>query len=542
MIRILHGYIGRELLKATGLSLVPFTLVMTIFAIIEPMRGQGLAPAQIAALFGYTLPVMLSLTLPIAALFAATIVYGRFSQDNELMACRASGLSVLTLLKPALLLGALVTVVSLGLNSYVSPRIVEMGERAAMANVRGIVYGQLSGEENARFRRGLIRAEEVYEDHDVLRGMVVAQFNRPGDVEFYLARQTHLDFLTEGDKVRIKPNMRHVHVVMTAEQSVGWQQTADLGYWPLPDVVQEHPSWYDWSRLMEIHRHPRKHPEIRRDMESVQEQLLHALAVRRVADAINDDGEYAELGDERNLYVIKAARAEWDGGESVRLFGDDDRLEVQVIRDGRLYQLVTAERADIVAHKPDEDLAGAMDRETRSQIGIELRRNVQVQTHLEDGEFDTHRREGWAIGGLEIPRDIVAEAEPRSLEHLYQLTEQTLDADRAEQALSRLRHRSPRLLNRILAEMHTRMAYGISCFLLVAMGAALGLVFRGGEIISAFALSVVPAALVIVLVVMGKQLMTSRDVPVSVGIVVIWSGIVALIIGDLCIYYYLKRR
>ena len=55
---------------------------------------------------------MVSLTLPIAALFAATIIYGRFSQDNELMACRASGICTLSLLRPAVWLGVVVSIVT----------------------------------------------------------------------------------------------------------------------------------------------------------------------------------------------------------------------------------------------------------------------------------------------------------------------------------------------------------------------------------------------------------------------------------------------
>ena len=83
MIRTLQMYLGRELAKVTLLALASFTLVMTVFAIIEPLRKQGLAGEQVVSLVAFTLPVMLSFTLPIASLFAATIVYGRFAQDNE---------------------------------------------------------------------------------------------------------------------------------------------------------------------------------------------------------------------------------------------------------------------------------------------------------------------------------------------------------------------------------------------------------------------------------------------------------------------------
>ena len=40
-----------------------------------------------------------------AALFATTVVYGRLSADNELTACRAGGLSHLTVTLPAFILG-----------------------------------------------------------------------------------------------------------------------------------------------------------------------------------------------------------------------------------------------------------------------------------------------------------------------------------------------------------------------------------------------------------------------------------------------------
>ena len=99
--KTLHRYLGIELARVTGLALVAFTLVLTVFAIIEPLRKEGLSGSQAMVLFVFTVPILLSLTLPIAALFAASIVYGRFSQDNELLASRASGISTLTLLRPA---------------------------------------------------------------------------------------------------------------------------------------------------------------------------------------------------------------------------------------------------------------------------------------------------------------------------------------------------------------------------------------------------------------------------------------------------------
>ncbi|MFW6065784.1 MAG: LptF/LptG family permease, partial [Planctomycetota bacterium] len=494
-------------------------------------------PAQVAALFGYTLPVMLTLTLPVAALFAATIVYGRFSQDNELMACRASGIATVTLLEPALVLGAVVTIISLILGNFITPQMVEMGERAAKANARGIVYSKLSSEEHTRFQDSLIRADEVHEEHDMLRGTVVAQVDRPGDVRIYLASAAYLSFFQQSDESYVSAYMVNPQVVRTGNYMVGQEGSQQFDSWPLPDLVREHPSWYDWPKLIHIYRNPHEHPEIRQDMEDIQEKIRHAVMARDIDEGVNNSGEYAELSDEQGRYVIRAQKSQWNGGDTVRLIGDTEGtggVEVRVVREGEVTQTVTASEGTVSAST--SQFAES------SRVSIDLRGDVRVSSTTEDGEVVAHHRESWGVGGLKVPESVTNEAETYNLEHIYQLAETHLVEESALGDVRRLQQRAPRLLNRILAEMHGRVAYGVSCFLLVAMGAALGLIFRGGEVISAFALCVLPTALVIVLVIMGKEMMTSPDISVSAGLATMWSGIMALVVGDAVFYSYLARR
>ncbi|KKL66872.1 hypothetical protein LCGC14_2140620, partial [marine sediment metagenome] len=128
---------------------------------IDRLRKRGLAGGQVAELILYTMPWMLSLTMPIAALFAATIVYGRFSMDNEMTACRASGVSTLNVLLPALMLGAIVTVLSLGLSNYVVPSMLEMLSRSVKDNAMAIVGHRLDSQ--GYFKQGtrVIHADAV---------------------------------------------------------------------------------------------------------------------------------------------------------------------------------------------------------------------------------------------------------------------------------------------------------------------------------------------------------------------------------------------
>ena len=90
--------------------------------------------------------------------------------------------------------------------------------------------------------------------------------------------------------------------------------------------------------------------------------------------------------------------------------------------------------------------------------------------------------------------------------------------------------------------MHGRVAFSISCVLLVMLGGALGLIFRGGQVIVAFATTVAPASAVFVTIIMGKKMVQNPDAPMAMGLGAIWSGIVLLGAATAWIYLYLARK
>ncbi|MCK4276000.1 MAG: LptF/LptG family permease, partial [Phycisphaerae bacterium] len=174
-------------------------------------------------------------------------------------------------------------------------------------------------------------------------------------------------------------------------------------------------------------------------------------------------------------------------------------------------------------------------------VSISLRGPAQLYSPFVDDE--PSRRGGWKIDRCIMPPDIVRNAEKINLTDLYDRAE-AVTAN--EHILNQIKHlkqsRVPKLIGGVTAEIHSRPAYCLSCFLLVAMGAALGLIFRGGQMISAFALSVIPAAVVIVMVLMGKEMVSNPDSPRAVGLMAIWGGNLMLLIADSLVYLYLMRK
>ena len=122
MVFILHRYIFRELMKVFLLATVALTLMLSLGMLLRPIQEFGIGPRQVLHLMGYFLPITLTFVLPMAALFAASLVYGRFASDNELDACRASGVSIITLVYPGLALAIVVAITNLVLSFYVIER------------------------------------------------------------------------------------------------------------------------------------------------------------------------------------------------------------------------------------------------------------------------------------------------------------------------------------------------------------------------------------------------------------------------------------
>jgi hypothetical protein len=125
--------------------------------------------------FLLTAPAVLSVTLPFAALFGSTMAYGRLSEDRELVACRASGVSLLTLVKPAMVLAVLSGVACFFLSNYVISVCVHQAGRVAEDQFVAASIAQLRQRGRVQFRGITVTAtykEPKKEDLEGISGRV----------------------------------------------------------------------------------------------------------------------------------------------------------------------------------------------------------------------------------------------------------------------------------------------------------------------------------------------------------------------------------
>ena len=105
MSRTLFWYVLKDLVRIFVLASVALAAIMSFGGLLRPLTEHGLDVQQVTRILGYFMPAMQTYSLPVAALFATTMVYGKLSADNELIACRAAGIGYWPIWLPAIVLG-----------------------------------------------------------------------------------------------------------------------------------------------------------------------------------------------------------------------------------------------------------------------------------------------------------------------------------------------------------------------------------------------------------------------------------------------------
>ncbi len=122
--RILRIYLLKELLQPTGMALVLFTFVLLVGNLVQLAHllvNKGIPVIAVFQMFSLLVPNLLIYTVPMAALTGTLLSFGKLSSDREILAMRASGVSLLSLAAPILTAGVILSVSLLIINDQIVP-------------------------------------------------------------------------------------------------------------------------------------------------------------------------------------------------------------------------------------------------------------------------------------------------------------------------------------------------------------------------------------------------------------------------------------
>ncbi|PIQ83056.1 MAG: LPS export ABC transporter permease LptF [Candidatus Omnitrophica bacterium CG11_big_fil_rev_8_21_14_0_20_64_10] len=122
--RILRGYILKELLQPSAMALLLFTFVMLVGNLVklaDLLVNKGISPLDILQLFGLLIPSLLIYTVPMALLTGTLLAFGKLSSDREILAMKASGIGLFPIALPVLIVGLLVSLAMVPINAEAVP-------------------------------------------------------------------------------------------------------------------------------------------------------------------------------------------------------------------------------------------------------------------------------------------------------------------------------------------------------------------------------------------------------------------------------------
>ena len=121
---LLSRYFIREMIMPFFFSLLMITFLLFInflLRAIDRFLGKGL---EILTILGYlflNLAWIIALSVPMAVLLATLMTFGRLSEDNEINAMRASGISFLSIIRAPLLFGISIATLLVIFNNFILP-------------------------------------------------------------------------------------------------------------------------------------------------------------------------------------------------------------------------------------------------------------------------------------------------------------------------------------------------------------------------------------------------------------------------------------
>ncbi len=92
-----------------------------VFEVIDLLINRGVSFAMSVRIFALFFPTVLSLSVPMSILLAALLVFGRLSEDHEITALRASGLSFNQIMWPPMLGAFLLCLILIPFNTVWAP-------------------------------------------------------------------------------------------------------------------------------------------------------------------------------------------------------------------------------------------------------------------------------------------------------------------------------------------------------------------------------------------------------------------------------------
>jgi lipopolysaccharide export system permease protein len=145
---VIDRYIAREFTKLFFFALTIFIslfLLVDFFEKIKMLIDNSASLSQMAAFFFFSVPMIITQTIPAAVLLSALITTGMMSRNGEIIAMKANGLSLYRIAVPMMFVSVFICVFSFLFDEFITPsanykadyiRLVEVQKRQSLGTFK----------------------------------------------------------------------------------------------------------------------------------------------------------------------------------------------------------------------------------------------------------------------------------------------------------------------------------------------------------------------------------------------------------------------
>jgi lipopolysaccharide export system permease protein len=138
-LKLLDKYILREFLRFLLITCVTFIALYLIVDFFEKIRmflSNKATVLQMASYFLYSIPTIISLTLPAAILLSTLLTYSFLSKFSEITAMKANGISLYRIALPVLAVAAMISIFLFFFTELVTPASIQKTEYLVKVDVQ----------------------------------------------------------------------------------------------------------------------------------------------------------------------------------------------------------------------------------------------------------------------------------------------------------------------------------------------------------------------------------------------------------------------
>jgi lipopolysaccharide export system permease protein len=135
----LDRLISKEYLKLFFLIVLSFLSLYLIVDLFEKMRmfmSNHATLSQIISYFFFKIPLIISQIIPAAALFASLITFGSMSRFNEIMAMKASGISLYRIIAPVVIVSGIICAFAFLISELITPFTNQTADKILYTDVQ----------------------------------------------------------------------------------------------------------------------------------------------------------------------------------------------------------------------------------------------------------------------------------------------------------------------------------------------------------------------------------------------------------------------